>query len=114
MSDRANLLISDILRRVHEAIVEHDVTYEEYQAAKQWFIDVGEAGEWPLFGDVYIEHVVEEQAFGNRAGSQGTILGPYHLPGARSPECSDNGFDGRGQVVRSGGEDQRHTVESKR
>ena len=82
MSDRANLLISDILRRIHEAIVEHDVTYEEYQAAKQWFIDVGEAGEWPLFGDVYIEHAVEEQAFGNRAGSQGTILGPFHIPGA--------------------------------
>ena len=81
MSDRANQLITDILRRIHEAIVENDVTYEEYQAAKQWFIDVGEAGEWPLFGDVYIEHVVEEQAFGNREGSQGTILGPFHLPG---------------------------------
>jgi catechol 1,2-dioxygenase len=82
MSDRANQLIGDILRRIHEAIVEHDVTYEEYQAAKQWFIDVGQAGEWPLFGDVYIEHVVEEQAFGNRAGSQGTILGPFHVPDA--------------------------------
>src|SRR5205085_1369351 len=78
----ANQLITDILRRIHEAIVENDVTYEEYQTAKQWFIDVGEAGEWPLFGDVYIEHVVEEQAFGTRAGSQGTILGPFHLPGA--------------------------------
>ena len=82
MSDRANQLISDILRRIHEAIVENDVTYEEYQAAKQWFIDVGEAGEWPLFGDVYIEHVVEEQAFGDRDGSQGTILGPFHVPDA--------------------------------
>ena len=61
MSDRVNHLVSDILRRVHDAIVENDVTYEEYQAAKQWFIDVGEAGEWPLFGDVYIEHVVEER-----------------------------------------------------
>ena len=82
MSDRANQLISDILRRIHEAIVENDITYEEYQAAKQWFIDVGEAGEWPLFGDVYIEHVVEEHAFANREGSQGTILGPFHLPDA--------------------------------
>jgi catechol 1,2-dioxygenase len=82
VSDRANQLISDILRRIHEAIVENDVTYEEYQAAKQWLIDVGEAGEWPLFGDVYIEHVVEEHNFGNRPGSQGTILGPFHLPGA--------------------------------
>ena len=63
-------------------IVEHDVTYEEYQAAKQWLIDVGEAGEWPLFLDVFVEPVVEEQVFGNREGSQGTILGPYHLPDA--------------------------------
>ena len=77
MPDRANQLITEILRRIHEAIVENDVSYDEYQAAKQWFIDVGEAGEWPLFGDVYIEHVVEEQAFGNRDGSQGTILGPF-------------------------------------
>jgi catechol 1,2-dioxygenase len=82
VSDRTEQLVSDILRRVHEAIVENDVTYEEYQAAKQWFIDVGEAGEWPLFGDVYIEHVVEEHAFANRAGSRGTILGPFHLPDA--------------------------------
>ena len=82
MTDRANQLISDILRRIHEAIVEHDITYEEYQLAKQWFIDVGEAGEWPLFGDVFVEHVVEEQAFGNRKGSPGTILGPFHLPDA--------------------------------
>ena len=80
MSNRAEQVIADILRRIHEAIVENDVTYEEYQAAKQWFIDVGEAGEWPLFGDVYIEHAVEEHVFGNRAGSQGTILGPFHVP----------------------------------
>lgn len=82
MPDRAHQLISDILERVHAAIVENDVTYEEYERAKQWFIDVGAAGEWPLFGDVFIEHVVEEQAFKDRDGSQGTILGPFHLPDA--------------------------------
>ena len=82
MPDRANQLITEMLRRMHEVIVDNDITYDEYQTAKQWFIDVGEAGEWPLFGDVYIEHVVEEQAFGNRDGSQGTILGPFHLPDA--------------------------------
>jgi catechol 1,2-dioxygenase len=80
MPDRANQLITDILRRVHESIVENDITYEEYQTAKQWLIDVGEADEWPLFGDVFVEHVVEEQAFSNRAGSTGTILGPFHVP----------------------------------
>ena len=39
MSDRANQLITDVLRRLHEAIVENDVTYDEYQTAKQWLID---------------------------------------------------------------------------
>jgi catechol 1,2-dioxygenase len=80
MSERADQVIGDILRRIHEVIAEHDVTYEEYQAAKQWLIDVGEAGEWPLFGDVYIEHAVEKNVFANRSGSQGTILGPFHVP----------------------------------
>ena len=79
---RADLLIGDILARIHAAIHEHDVTYEEFQAAKQWLIDVGQAGEWPLFLDVFVEHAVEDQVFGNRRGTQGTILGPYHLPGA--------------------------------
>jgi catechol 1,2-dioxygenase len=87
VSDRANLLISEILKRIHEVIREQDVTYEEYQAAKQWFIEVGQAGEWPLFGDVYIEHVVEEQAFGNRDGSPGTILGPFHVPDSPTLEA---------------------------
>ena len=82
MSDRVNQLTSDILRRIHEAIVENDVTYEEYQAAKQWLIDVGEAGEWPLFLDVFVESAVEQNVYRDRHGSQGTILGPYHLPGA--------------------------------
>jgi catechol 1,2-dioxygenase len=82
MSNRANELISAMLEKVHEVIVEHDVTYEEYTAAKDWFIAVGEAGEWPLFGDVYVEHWVEEQVFNGRTGSQGTILGPFHVPDA--------------------------------
>jgi catechol 1,2-dioxygenase len=75
---RADLLIGDLLSRLHAAIAEHDVSYEEFQAAKQWLIDVGQAGEWPLFLDVF----VEAQVFGSRRGTQGTILGPYHLPGS--------------------------------
>ena len=43
MSERANLLISEVLRKLQEVIIDNDVTYEEYQSAKQWLIDVGEA-----------------------------------------------------------------------
>jgi catechol 1,2-dioxygenase len=82
MANRADQVIGDLLRRIHEVIVEHDVTYDEYQAVKQWLIDVGEAGEWPLFLDVFVESAVEQQVYRDREGSQGTILGPYHLPDA--------------------------------
>jgi catechol 1,2-dioxygenase len=82
MPNRADQLIRDVLDRIHSAIADHDVTYEEYQAVKQWLIDVGEAGEWPLFLDVFVESAVEQNVYRDRAGSQGTILGPYHLPDA--------------------------------
>ena len=82
MANRADELIGEVLRRIHAMIQEHDVTYEEYGVMKQWLIDVGEAGEWPLFLDVFVESAVEEQVYRDREGSQGTILGPYHLPDA--------------------------------
>lgn len=82
MSNRTDTIVRDILDRIHQAIREHDVTYEEFQAAKQWLIDVGQAGEWPLFLDVFVESAVEQNAFREREGSQGTILGPFHLPDA--------------------------------
>jgi catechol 1,2-dioxygenase len=69
-----------VLAGVHQALREQEVTYPEYQAAKEWLIEVGEGGEWPLFCDVFVEHVVEEIAAAAQHGSKGTILGPYYLP----------------------------------
>jgi catechol 1,2-dioxygenase len=80
--NRTETLVSEVLGAVRRVIAEQDVSYDEFQAAKQWLIDVGEAGEWPLFLDVFIETFVERQAFAGRAGSAGTILGPYYLPDA--------------------------------
>ena len=60
------------------------MTYAEYDALKSWLIQVGEDGEWPLFLDVWVEHVVEEVANADRQGSKGTIEGPYYVP--NSPE----------------------------
>lgn len=80
-SARIDLVARDLLSRIHDVIREHHVTYPEYQAAKQWLIEVGQSGEWPLFLDVFVEHVVEEVATGDRHGSKGTIEGPYYLPG---------------------------------
>jgi catechol 1,2-dioxygenase len=80
--ERVDLLAREVLEAVHATIRRHKVTYEEYDALKSWLIQVGQDGEWPLFLDVWVEHVVEEVANENRQGSKGTIEGPYYVPNA--------------------------------
>jgi catechol 1,2-dioxygenase len=78
--ERVSLLAREVLEAVYATIRRHKVTYSEYNALKAWLISVGEDGEWPLFLDVWVEHVVEEVATENRQGSKGTIEGPYYVP----------------------------------
>jgi catechol 1,2-dioxygenase len=80
--ERVDLLAKEILNAMHATIRKHNVTYDEYNALKAWMIQVGEDGEWPLFLDVWVEHVVEEVASAHRQGSKGTIEGPYYVPDA--------------------------------
>jgi catechol 1,2-dioxygenase len=80
--ERVSLLAREVLESVHATIRRHRVTYEEYNALKAWLISVGETGEWPLFLDVWVEHVVEDVATEHRQGSKGTIEGPYYVPEA--------------------------------
>jgi catechol 1,2-dioxygenase len=82
--DRVNTLATEMITAVHDVIRRHSVTYEEYNALKAWLIQLGQDGEWPLFLDVWIEHVVEEVANERRTGSKGTIEGPYYVPDAPS------------------------------
>ena len=67
---------------MHDTIRRHQVTYDEYNALKAWMIQVGQDGEWPLFLDVWVEHVVEDVATAHREGNKGSIEGPYYVPGA--------------------------------
>jgi catechol 1,2-dioxygenase len=80
--ERVDQLARETLAAIHGVIRKHRLTYDEYQAWKAWLIDVGETGEWPLFLDVFVEHVVEEVNTDHRQGSKGTIEGPYYVPGA--------------------------------
>ncbi|SEO55223.1 catechol 1,2-dioxygenase [Trujillonella endophytica] len=79
---RVDTLATAALTALHQVIREHGVTYAEYDALKAWLIRVGEDGEWPLFLDVWVEHVVEEVANTDRQGTKGSIEGPYYIPGA--------------------------------
>ena len=83
-AERVNLLAREILDAVHATIRRHQVTYDEYNALKAWLIQVGEDGEWPLFLDVWVEHVIEDVATAARHGNKGSIEGPYYVP--NSPE----------------------------
>jgi catechol 1,2-dioxygenase len=88
-AERVDLLAREVLDAVHATIRRHKVTYAEYNALKAWLIEVGEDGEWPLFLDVWVEHVVEDVATEHREGSKGTIEGPYYVPDA--PEQGPRG-----------------------
>ncbi|MBB3082060.1 catechol 1,2-dioxygenase [Geodermatophilus sabuli] len=87
--ERVDTLARELLEAVHAIVRKHEVTYDEYNALKAWLIGVGQDGEWPLFLDVWVEHVVEEVANSSRQGSKGTIEGPYYVPG--SPEFTGEG-----------------------
>ena len=89
--ERVDLLAREVLAAVHDTIRRHRVTYDEYNALKAWLIDVGQHGEWPLFLDVWVEHVVEDVATDHRAGNKGSIEGPYYVPG--SPGTGRQGHD---------------------
>ena len=87
--ERVDLLARSVLEAVHQTIRENNVTYDEYNALKAWLIQVGQDGEWPLFLDVWVEHVVEDVATSHRRGNKGSIEGPYYVP--NSPELGPHG-----------------------
>lgn len=76
--ERVATVVGDMMARLNDVIVEHQVTYPEYHAAMNYLIRLGETGEWPLFLDVFFEHTVERL----NQGSGGTIEGPYYVAGA--------------------------------
>ncbi|MUL46879.1 catechol 1,2-dioxygenase [Mycobacterium sp. CBMA293] len=81
-AERVDMLAREVLDAVHATIRKHNVSYDEYNALKAWLIQVGQDGEWPLFLDVWVEHVVEDVATSHRHGNKGSIEGPYYVPDA--------------------------------
>ncbi len=86
--ERVDMLAREVLDAIHATIRKHKVSYDEYNALKAWLIHVGQDGEWPLFLDVWVEHVVEDVATAHRHGNKGSIEGPYYVPNA--PELGAN------------------------
>ena len=80
--ERVDAMAREVLEAVYATVRKHKMTYAEFNALKAWMIDVGEDGEWPLFLDVWLEHVVEEVNTEHREGNKGSIEGPYYVPEA--------------------------------
>lgn len=80
--DRINRIATRIVKAINDAVLEEEVTYDEYNIFKSWLIKMGTDGEWPLFLDVWVEHSVEEVHNSKKHGSKGTIEGPYYVPDA--------------------------------
>ena len=81
-AERVDTLAREVLDSLYATVRKHKVTYDEFNALKAWLISVGEDGEWPLFLDVWLEHVVEDVATEHREGNKGSIEGPYYIPDA--------------------------------
>lgn len=105
--ERVSQLATEVLEAIHEVIRKHHVTYAEYDALKKWLIQVGEDGEWPLFLDVWVEHVVEDVNTAHRKGNKGTIEGPYYVPDSpvqQSPAKIDQRDDEKGEPLQFQGQ----------
>lgn len=85
--ERVDQLALAVLEGIHQVVRDQRVTYDEYNALKSWLIQVGLDGEWPLFLDVWVEHVVEDVNTDHRSGNKGSIEGPYYAPDA--PQIGD-------------------------
>lgn len=80
---RIKQVVKAILSSVQETVRDLAVTYSEFEAAKRWFVEVGENDEWPLLLDISLEHVVEEVSARTRRGTATAAQGPYYLPNQR-------------------------------
>ncbi|MGW0038787.1 catechol 1,2-dioxygenase [Gordonia sp. NPDC003376] len=79
---RLSAIATEIFAGFSALIDKYAITYDEYRVLKQWLIEVGEGGEWPLLLDVFVEHDIEAVNSRRFQGSKGSIEGPYYLADA--------------------------------
>lgn len=110
---RTAQVVGSLLRSMWSVIEEQDCTYSDYDNAKEWLIQVGNAGEWPLFLDVFFERVIERNTAAQTSAGPSAIQGPFYVPdapmlGSRGevpmrPDEKGERLTVRGRVVSSAG-----------
>ena len=82
--ERARAIYQDVFKAIEEITHKHQIAYDEYRVLKNWMIQVGEYGEWPLWLDVFVEHEIEKVNYDRKGytGTKGSIEGPYYVEDA--------------------------------
>lgn len=75
-------LFDDFMKMTRDFIVRHGLGYEDYEAVMKYMIRVGEAGEWPLWMDAFLESTVDTSSYGEGPWTPSAIEGPFYKPGA--------------------------------
>lgn len=86
-NNKIDAVVSDIIDGVRQALVKHEVTFEQYRAGIKHMMETAKAGEIPLLLDVFLNTTVADIEQSQRKGSQNTIEGPYFREGA--PDITD-------------------------
>jgi catechol 1,2-dioxygenase len=83
MADQRTVeLFDEFLDLVRGFISKHNLGYAEYGAVMKYLISVGEAGEWPLWMDAFLETTVNTESYGTGEWTSSAILGPFYKENA--------------------------------
>lgn len=82
VNQRAKEVVEALVESIRAVIKDKCVDYDEYRAAVQFLVRLGNSGEIPLLLAVLLETSVDEVTHEHSQGSTTAIQGPYYVPGA--------------------------------
>ncbi len=81
--DRLQTVVPRVVRAIHAAAAELDLTNEELLATLAFLTEVGKADEFILLSDVLgLSRLVDDQTHAQIVGTASNVLGPFYRPGA--------------------------------
>jgi chlorocatechol 1,2-dioxygenase len=82
MSNRLETVVSAIVDGVRAAMIEHNVTFDEYRMGVKHLMETAATHETPLLIDVFLNTTICDIENRNFGGSTSTLEGPYYLDDA--------------------------------
>ena len=81
-NDRTVALFDEFIGLVRDFASRNNIGYADYSKVMKYLISVGEADEWPLWLDAFLESSVNTASYGTGDWTDSAIEGPYYKPGA--------------------------------